>query len=307
MSDKAIITCALTGVLTDPKTHPVPATAKQMAASAREAFDAGASVMHVHFRQQEEGKQHRASWDPEVALEIDTAIRDACPDVLLNYTTGVMGRNHDKPMELLRAGKPEMAALNAGSLNYLKARSNGKWAWAPLMFENPVEKIQEALDVMRECNIRPEFECFDIGIVRCVGMYQDVGMIDNASYNFVVGVASGMPADPELLPFLLKYIKPGSHWQSTVIGREEVWDFHRATAALGGNLRTGLEDTFYLPNGTRAKGNGELIEAMAKVAADAGRSIASPAEAREIELSAAAFSGEKPTKDASEGAHVIDL
>lgn len=307
MSDKAIITCALTGVLTDPKTHPVPATVKQMAASAKEAFQAGASVMHVHFRQQEEGKQHRASWDPEVGLEIDAAIREACPGVLLNYTTGVMGRDQSKPLELLRAGKPEMAALNAGSLNYLKARSNGKWAWVPLMFENSVDKIQEALDVMRECNIRPEFECFDIGIVRCVGMYQDVGMVDNASYNFVVGVASGMPADPDLLPFLLKYIKPNSHWQSTVIGRKEVWDFHRKTAELGGNLRTGLEDTFYLPSGDKARGNGELIEAIAKVATDAGRSIASPAEAREIELSATAFSGEKVVEDAAEGAHIIDL
>jgi 3-keto-5-aminohexanoate cleavage enzyme len=307
MSDKVIITCALTGVLTDPKQHPVPATAKQMAASAKEAFDAGASVMHIHFRNQEDGKQHQASWDPEVALEIDRAIRDACPGVLLNYTTGVMGRDQTKPLEVLRAGKPELAALNAGSLNYLKARSGGTWAWKPMMFQNPVDKIEEALDVMRENNIRPEFECFDIGIVRCVGMYQDVGLIDNASYNFVVGVASGMPADPDLLPLLLKYTKPGAHWQSTVIGREEVWDFHRKTAELGGNLRTGLEDTFYLPGGDRAKGNGELIEAMAKVALDAGRSIASPAEAREIELGAAAFSGERIVKDASAGAHIIDL
>jgi uncharacterized protein (DUF849 family) len=278
-----------------------------MAASAKEAFDAGASVMHIHFRKQEEGLQHRASWDPEVALNIDRAIRDACPGVLLNYTTGVMGRDQSKPLEVLRRGKPEIAALNAGSLNYLKARSVGKWAWAPLMFQNPVDKIEEALDVMRECNIRPEFECFDLGIVRCVGLYQDVGLIDNASYNFVVGVASGMPADPDLLSFLLKYTKPNSHWQSTAIGREEVWDFHRKTAELGGNLRTGLEDTFYLPNGDKAKGNGELIEAMAQVAADAGRSIASPSEAREMELSAAAFSGEKVARDALDGAHVIEL
>jgi uncharacterized protein (DUF849 family) len=307
MSNKVVITCALTGVLTDPKQHPVPVTVEQMAASAKEAYDAGATIMHVHFRKQEEGKGHQASWEPEVALEMDRAIRDACPGVLLNYTTGVMARDQSKPIEVLRAGKPELAALNAGSLNYLKARSNGSWAWKPLMFENPVEKVEELLEVMREEGIRPEFECFDIGIVRCVGMYQDVGLIDNASYNFVVGVASGMPADPDLLPLLLKYMKPGAHWQSTVIGREEVWDFHRKTAELGGNLRTGLEDTFYLPNGERAKGNGELIEAMAKVAEDAGRSIASPEEAREIELGANAFNSDRKARDASAGAHVIDL
>jgi len=170
-----------------------------------------------------------------------------------------------------------------------------------------VDKVEEALAAMRESNIRPEFECFDVGIVRCVGMYQDVGLIDKASYNFVVGVASGMPADPELLPLLLKYIKPGAHWQSTVIGRTEVWDFHRKTAELGGNLRTGLEDTFYLPDGERARGNGELIEAMAKVAEEAGRSIASPQEAREIELTAQAFSDDWIVRDAAAGAHVVDL
>jgi len=307
MSTKVVITCAVTGVLTDPKQHPVPVTVEQMAASAKEAYDAGASVMHVHFRKQEEGKGHQASWEPEVALEVDRTIREACPGVLLNYTTGVMGRDQSKPLALLRAGKPELAALNAGSLNYLKTRSNGTWAWKPLMFENPVDKVEEALAVMREYNIIPEFECFDVGIVRCVGMYQDVGLIDKASYNFVVGVASGMPADPELLPLLLKYMKPGAHWQSTVIGRTEVWDFHRATAELGGNLRTGLEDTFYLPNGERAKSNGELIEAMAKVAEEAGRSIASPEEAREIELAAHAFSDESVVRDAAAGAHVVDL
>ncbi|MEY8263819.1 MAG: 3-keto-5-aminohexanoate cleavage protein [Bermanella sp.] len=307
MSNKATVTCSLTGVLTDPKTHPVPVTIKQMAVSAKEAFDAGATIMHVHFRQQQDGKGHLPCWEPEVCLEIDQAIRAACPGVLLNYTTGVMGRDQNKPLILLEAGKPEMAALNAGSLNYLKTRSNGNWAWKPLMFNNPVEKVQEALDVMRANNIRPEFECFDIGIVRCVGMYQEVGMVENPTYNFVVGVASGMPADPDLLPLLLKYKKPGAHWQSTVIGRQEVWDFHRKTAELGGNLRTGLEDTFYLANGDRAKNNGQLIEEMVKMAREVGREIASPAEAREIELSSQAFSAEKKENTSYQGAHEIVL
>jgi uncharacterized protein (DUF849 family) len=289
MSNKVSITCAITGVLTDPKQHPVPVTISEMASAAKEAYDAGASIIHAHFRSQEKGKGHLGTWDPDICLEIDHAIREACPGILLNYTTGVMGRDQSEALTLLKAGKPELAAMNAGSLNYLKTRSNGTWAWKPMMFENPVEKIQESLDVMRENNIRPEFECFDFGIVRCVGMYQDVGMVVKPSYNFVVGVNSGMPADPDLLPLLLKYMKPGSHWQSTVIGREEVWDFHRKTAELGGNLRTGLEDTFYLPTGERAKNNGELIEAMAKVAEQAGRSIASPAETREIELGVNAF------------------
>ncbi|MFZ3208940.1 MAG: 3-keto-5-aminohexanoate cleavage protein [Geobacteraceae bacterium] len=284
MPDKAVVTCALTGVLTDPKQHPVPVTAKEMAASAKEAFNAGASVMHVHFRSQEPGMSYLATWDTEVAVSIADAIREACPGVILNYTTGTMVRDQSGPIACLRAGKPEIAACNAGSLNYLKTRSNGTWAWPPLLFENPVEKITELVAVMKETGTRPEFECFDVGIVRSVGMYLEVGMVERVDYNLVMGVDSGMPADPQLLVLLQKYLKPNTAWQTTVIGREEIWAVHQKTAELGGHLRTGLEDTFYLPNAERTTGNGQLIEAIVKIAEQAGRSIATPEEARKIFL-----------------------
>jgi len=183
-------------------------------------------------------------------------------------------------LDYLRACRPEMAACNAGSLNYLKARSNGQWAWPPMTFDNPVSKVQDFIAVMRDCDILPEFECFDVGIVRSVGLYIDVGMTGHADYNFVMGVASGMPADPDLLPLLIKYKKPGMPWQATVIGRAEVWDVHRKAAELGGNLRAGLEDSFYLPDGEKASSNGQMIEALAQVARQAGRSVATPAQAR---------------------------
>ena len=101
-------------------------------------------------------------------------------------------------------------------------------------------------------------------------------------YNFVMGVASGMPADPELLPILLKLKRPEAHWQVTAIGREEIWPLHQRCADLGGHLRTGLEDTFYLADGKKVTSNGQLIEAVAACARRAGRTIASPAEARKI-------------------------
>ncbi len=282
MSDKAVVTCSLTGVLTDPAQHPVPVTPEQMAASAREAYDVGASCMHVHFRQQTEGKGHLMCWDTEVVLEIDQAIRAACPGVILNYTTGTLGRDQSGPVNCIRAGKPEIAACNAGSLNYLRTRADGSWAWDPLVFLNPVEKIEEVLAVMKETGTRPEFECFDVGIVRAVGMYQEVGMIDRIDYNVVMGVASGMPCDADLLELVLKYMKPDSQWQTTLIGRKEIWPVHRKTAELGGHLRTGVEDTFYLPSGERTSGNGQLIETIVKIAEEAGRTIATPQEAREI-------------------------
>jgi len=278
--DKAILTCALTGVLTDPAQHPVPVTAAQMAAAAKEAFDAGASIMHVHLRRQEPGMGRFPSWDPAVALEIDTAIRAACPGVIINLTTGVVGPDISGPAACIRALKPEIAACNAGSLNYLKIKENGQWAWPPMLFDNTVDKVKAMLDVMIETGTQPEFECFDVGIVRSVAMYRKAGMTDHLEYNFVMGVASGMPVDADLLKLLVKYREPGCVWQTTLIGREEIWAVHQATAELGGMLRTGLEDTFYLPGGERAGGNGVLIEALAQCARRAGREVASPAEAR---------------------------
>ena len=281
--DKAILTCALTGVLTNPKQHPVPVTPAQMAAEARDAFNAGASIMHVHLRAQEDGMGHLPSWDPDVAEAVVSAIRAACPGVIINLTTGTVGKDISGPLACLRRVRPEAAACNAGSLNSLKIKDNGEWAWPPMVFDNPVAKIQQYLDVMNELHIHPEFECFDVGIVRSVGMYLKAGMFSGVpEVNFVMGVASGMPCDAELLALLPRYAPAGAVWQATLIGRGEIWPVHQRAAELGGMLRTGLEDTFYLPGGERASGNGVLIEALARCARDAGRSIATPAEARQL-------------------------
>jgi len=282
---KAIVTCALTGVLTNPKQHPVPVTVEQMAASAQEAVDAGASILHVHFRRQEEGLGHLPSWDPAVAGAICDAIREACPGVILNMSTGVVGDDISGPVACLQRVRPEIAACNAGTLNYLKVRRNGQWAWPPMVFDNPVPKVQRFLDAMLEVGAKPEFECFDTGILRSVPMFVAVGMVRDErppEVNLVMGVASGMPCDPDFLEVVRRYVPEGSPWQVTAIGRAEVWPLHRKTAELGGHLRTGVEDTFYLPNGERCRGNGDLVEHLVATAREVGRDIASPAEAREL-------------------------
>jgi uncharacterized protein (DUF849 family) len=255
-----------------------------MAAEARAAFDAGASVMHVHLRRQEEGMGRMPSWDPDVAEAIVGAIREACPGVIINLTTGVIGADISGPAECLRRVRPEIAACNAGSLNYLKLKDDGTWAWPPMVFDNPVAKVQQFLDVMAETGTHPEFECFDVGIARSVAMYVKAGMLTPAmgrpECNFVMGVASGMPCDADLLGLLPRWLPANAVWQTTLIGRAEIWPVHQRTAELGGMLRTGLEDTFYLPDGTKARSNGELVEALARCALHAGRDIASPDEAR---------------------------
>jgi len=114
-------------------------------------------------------------------------------------------------------------------------------------------------------------------------MYRQTGMYAGPlEYNFVMGVASGMPADTDLLPILLRLKLPEANWQVTAIGRAEIWPLHQRCAELGGHLRTGLEDTFYRPDGSKVTSNGQLIETLATYARRAGRDIASPAEARRI-------------------------
>jgi uncharacterized protein (DUF849 family) len=280
---KAVLTCALTGVLTDPKQHPVPVTPEQMAREAKAAFDAGAAIMHVHFRDQAPGQGHLPSWEPAVAVEIMDAIKAACPGVILNQSTGTRGADISGPLACLKAVKPEIAACNAGSLNYLKVKADGSWAWPPRLFDNPVDKVRAYLEAMAATSTKPEFECFDTGIVRCVEMYVRNGMVRGVpQYNFVMGVESGMPADPDLLPILRKLIIAGAAWQVTAIGRAPIWALHTRAAELGGHLRTGLEDTFYLPDGRKVRSNGELVATLANCARQAGREIASPAEARQI-------------------------
>ena len=282
MSDKVALTCALTGVLTNPAQHPVPVTVAEMAQAAKDAFNAGASIMHVHFRNQSPGMGHMPTWDPEVGGEIVDAIRAACPGVIINMSTGVVGSDISAPADCMRRVKPEIAACNAGSLNYLKTRSNGQWAWPPMLFDNPVSKVQKFLAVMAETGAMPEFECFDVGIVRSIELFVQAGLTDHPDYNFVMGVASGMPVDTRLLELLVQYRIQTSTWQVTAIGREEIWPLHQRTAELGGQLRTGVEDTFYLPNGEKTSGNGPLIAALAECARNAGREVATPDEARQI-------------------------
>jgi uncharacterized protein (DUF849 family) len=280
---KAVLTCALTGVLTDPEQTGVPVTPEQLAQEARRAHDAGAAVVHVHVRNPEPGMGRLPSWSADDAQAACEAIRAEVPGLIINLSTGIVGDDISGPVACLERVKPEMAALNAGSLNYLKLRSNDEWAWPPMLFDNPVEKVEAFARVMMAHGIVAECECFDTGILRSVALFARRAMVPNPPHvSLVMGVESGMPNKASWLPLLLEEMLPGTHWQTIGIGRQEVWALHQRTAELGGDLRTGLEDTFYLPDGRKTRSNGPLIEALAQVARAAGREIASPAEARGI-------------------------
>jgi uncharacterized protein (DUF849 family) len=283
MTDKAILTCALTGVLTDPAKFELPVTPEEMADAAEGAWNEGATIVHCHFRDQRPGMGWLPTWDVTVVGDILAAIKDRVPGIIINMSTGVGGPDISEPAACLEAHKPEIAACNAGSLNYLKLKKDGTWAWPPMVFDNPVEKVQQFLDVMTANDVIPEFECFDTGIVRSVALYKQAGMFEGDPHiSLVMGIASGQAAKPDWLPLLVDEMLPGSHWQTIVIGREDVWAVHRRALELGGDVRTGLEDTFYLPNGDRARSNGELVKALADLAREVGREIATADEAREL-------------------------
>lgn len=288
---KAVVTACLNGVFTDPKQFNIPVTPDEMAQAAKDAYDAGASVVHIHFRDQRPGYGHLPSWDPKVAADVVEAIRSRCP-VLINQTTGTMGNDKSPmaggplgptggPIACMDACKPEIAALNSGSLNYLRTKQSGEWAWKPLLFDNPVEKVAIMGKAMKERGIVAECECFDTGIVRSIPMYRKAGVIAGSVFvSLVMGVASGMPANPDWLPLLLREVEDDVSFQVIGIGREEVWALHKRCAELGGNVRTGLEDTFYLPDGTRATSSARLIQEMVGVLRSVGREPATVEEAK---------------------------
>jgi uncharacterized protein (DUF849 family) len=282
---KVVVTCALTGLLTDPARFNVPVTPQEMADAAEQSYNAGASVLHCHFRDQEPGMGAFPTWDLKTVGDILSAIKERVPDIIICMSTGVLGDDISGPVGCLETFKPELAACNAGSLNYLKIRKDGNWAWPPALFDNPVEKIKKFLDVMTAGKIVPEFECFDTGIVRSVRMFKANAMFDGEPHvSFVMGVDSGMPANPDLIAILKAELLENSHWQviATGPGREKIWNLHRRCLELGGDVRTGLEDTFYLPSGERANDNGRLVEALVSIAREVGREPASPAEARQM-------------------------
>ena len=211
------------------------------------------------------------------------AIRDACPGVILNETTGTIGPDISGPLACLRAVKPEIAACNAGSLNYLKVRADGSWAWPPHLFDNPVEKVKAYLDVMRETGHAAGIRMLrrrHRALRRHVCQERHVRRPAEIQFRHGRGIRHAGGSRPA--PILRKLIVAGAPWQVTAIGRAEIWPLHRRAAELGGHLRTGLEDTFYLPDGSKVGSNGALVETLARYAREAGRAIASPAEARAL-------------------------
>lgn len=276
--NKIIISAALTGAATNRSHCPhIPYTPVELGQEAKRAVDAGASIVHIHARED----NGVPSWRSEVFADITREVRKRCPEVIINFSTGAIGLSVEERTAHLKITKPEMAAFNMGSMNYaIFSKSKKKFLWNAV-FENSFDTMSSIVTVMNENNVCPEMECFDTGHIRNAEPLRAIGLIpDNACYSLVMGVLGGIPATAENLIHQSKQIPEGAFWQSIVISRKQ-WKLTAQSVILGGNIRVGLEDNFYLPSGEMAKSNGELVEQATVIARMIGREPASIAETRE--------------------------
>ena len=278
-SDKVIVTCALTGVLARREECPwVPYTPVEIAEEAQRAFEAGAAVVHIHART-DEGE---ATYAPDAYAMIRAEIEKRCP-VILNFATGGLGPMEDRVAHIAQV-KPAMAALNMGSMNYAKYSPKRKAFVFDFVFENPFRDIALLLSVMKEARVKPELECFDVGHTNSVWPLLDQGLLkEPLQFSFIMGVLGGIRASAENLALQAREAPRGSTWEAIGISHEQ-WRVLGAALCLGGNVRVGLEDNFYLDSEGKkmAKSNGELVGKAVRMARDMGREPASVEEARRM-------------------------
>jgi uncharacterized protein (DUF849 family) len=277
--DACVITCAISGVAANRDQCPaIPYTPEEYAAEARRARDAGASVVHIHARNPDGTPSYRV----EEYRAITRAILAESPDLIINYSTGAVGIPIQDRVHQITALKPEIGALNMGSMNYAKYSKTRRSLVFDFVFANPFSDIIFLLEQMNSAAVKPECECFDTGHIGNVTPLIDMGLIEPPiQFSLIHGVLGGAPADARTLAHMASLLPEPNTWEVIGISRDQ-WMLVAAAASLGGNVRVGLEDNFYLPDGEMASSNGDLIAAAARLVELAGRKVAEPAEARRL-------------------------
>ncbi len=267
--EKLIITAAICGAEVTKEQNPaVPYTVEEIVREAKSAVDAGAAIVHLHVREDDgTPTQSKARFK-----ECMDAIYKVCPDVIIIPSTGgAVGMSAEErlqPTELM----PEMATLDCGTCNF-----------GDDVFENTMPMMRAFGKRMMENNIKPEYECFEMGHLDTVLNMARKGQVPGApmQFNFVLGVPGCTPATAQNLAWLVNAIPAGSTWTATGIGRN-AFTLAAAAIVMGGNVRVGFEDNLNLERGVLAKSNGELVAKVVRIAKELGRPVATSAEAREI-------------------------
>ena len=281
--DPAIISCSISGAVANRDQCPaIPYTPEEYAAEAARIVDEGGAQIHIHARTPE----GVPSYEIEDFRAITESIRGAVDDVIINYSTGAIGVPIEKRIEYLRELRPDVAALNMSSMNYAKYSRRRKEFVFKAVFENSFDTIIEFLTAMREVGIKPEHECFDAGHIANLDPLLDMGLLaEPLQISLVMGVTGGIRPTARNVSLMSEQIQGGpegqNQWQVIGVSRDQ-WKLIAAGLSLGGNVRAGLEDNFYLPDGEMAKSNGELIAKARQMAEDMGRRAATVAEAREM-------------------------
>jgi uncharacterized protein (DUF849 family) len=295
---KVIITCAVTGSIHTPSMTPyLPITPNEIAEGAIGAWEAGASILHLHARNPEDG---RPSPDPELFKQFLPRIKQTT-DAVVNITTGGgHGMSLDERIAAAMATKPEMASLNMGSMNFglhqaLDKPRDWKYAWEPaylemtrdFIFRNTFKDIEYVLQTLGEgCGTKFEFECYDIGHLYNLAHFLDRGLVKPPLFvQSIFGILGGIGADPENLAHMRRIADKlfGDQYQWSVLaaGKHQM-NFVTQAALLGGNVRVGIEDSIYVGKGQLAKTNAEQVSKIRRILEELSLEIATPAEAREM-------------------------
>jgi 3-keto-5-aminohexanoate cleavage enzyme len=284
VEDPVVITCSISGAIANREQCPaIPYTPAEYASEARRIVDEGGVMIHIHARKVD----GTPSYEVEDFRAITEAIREEVGDqVIVNFSTGTIGVPVEKRIAYLRECRPEVAALNMGSMNYAKYSRSRRDFVFKMVFANPFDEIIELLEAMNELGIKPEHECFDVGHVGSLAPLIDMGVLKPPLHvDCVMGVVGGIPPTARNLAAMVENI-PGvadglaaAHWGVIGISRDQ-WMLVSAALTLGGSIRVGLEDNLYLPHGEMARSNGELIAKARQMTEDVGRRPATVSEAR---------------------------
>lgn len=266
--DKLIITVAVCGAEVTRKDTPyIPITPEEIAQQTYEAYLVGASIVHLHVRDE----NGNPTQDPEIFKRTVRLIREKCPDIIVQVSTG--GAVWMTPEERLQSleADPDMATLTTGTVNF----GND-------VFYNSMPMIEKFASVMKEKGIMPEFECFDLGHINNAMVLVKKGLVQgHLHFDFVMGVPGGIAANARNLVTMVDSLPPGATWSVAGIGRHE-FPVAAMAIVMGGHVRVGLEDNIYIEKGVLAKSNAELVEKVVRLAKELGRPIATAKEAREI-------------------------
>ncbi|EKS66672.1 MULTISPECIES: 3-keto-5-aminohexanoate cleavage protein [Caballeronia] len=268
--EPCVISVAITGSVPRKKDNPaVPITIAEQIESTHEAYEAGATLVHLHVRDEDE----RSSSDRHRFAELQEGIRKHCPDIIIQFSTGGRGRSFEQRGAMLDL-KPDMASLATGSVNF-----------PTIVYENPPDFVRSLAQTMLDHNVKPEIEIFDLAMLYSTVDLVNQGLLKSPVHvQFVLGVKNALPARREILEFEVEQLKknlPDATWTAAGIGRHQL-EVNHWTLQLGGHCRTGLEDNVRWDKDTLAKSNAQLVSRVASLCAEYGRPVATAKEARKL-------------------------